>query len=201
MKVLAGFPLRSRQEIPWLLNAVRSALFAVSPPADQAHNRRENCEVRDELFDLSSKVQDAWLGLQTRSPEVDAAVFDLAYDASDPSEESIGQRQFQAAVHQMEFLFVFLRRAGMKLEVQKQKWRTGESKEERIQVAQALAVVFEEAFDRRATLTRGPLAKSLGPWADFYERVVVLAFGGHARLNLEEVLREAHRRRRRRESR
>ena len=78
--------------------------------------------------------------------------------------------------------------------VEKPHWSDKLAKEERILRAQFLSPVFEVAFDRKPTVNRWPERKSLGPWADFYKRIVDLAFGPWASSNLEEVLKVARKR-------
>lgn len=197
---LDGFPLQPKQGMGWLTRAVRGALYvSLSPPGDE-HDRQGNSATRDDLFALAEKVSRAWLALSDRDDTTDAALFDYAWHGwqSRPTGDQPGDppdwRRFQEAVEHMDWLGVFLRRAGMMLEAQRPNWRLSEQREERVFRAQCLSVVFVRAFALEPTVNTWETAKTRGPWPDFYQRVVRLAFGENVTPNLETVLDEARRR-------
>jgi hypothetical protein len=196
---LQGFPLQSPRGFDWLARAIRGALYAsLSDPHDRS--RPTNADSRDELFGLAEKVSATWLALAERSQAADDAIFDYAWHGwKNPPPDQIAEppdhAAFSGAVAQLDWLAVFLRRAGMLLEVQRPQWRRAEERSERILRAQYLSVVFEKAYPgKKATVSSSRLDGSLGAWADFYQAVVGLAFGERGTPNLSEVLKEARRR-------
>lgn len=195
---LNRFPLKSARDMTWLARAIRGALYvSLGDPGETA----ANADIRDELFALANKAGDAWLALSQRSQSADNAIFDYTWhgwqdaprngDLAEPPEHIA----FAEAVASLEGLSVFLRRAGMLLEVQRPNWRRADLREERIWRAQCLSVVFELAFPGHvATVVSHRLDGSAGNWPDFYQTVVGLAFGERATPDLKGVLKEARRR-------
>jgi len=200
---LRGFELTAKREMSWIARAVQGAIFVSMRPADESPTRRSNAEIRNEILRLADECSKLWLNLCQRSTEVDAAIWDRAFRdwvAEAPDDlvvPDIGQplnsKRFEDALFHVEWLSTYLRRAAH-LERQTPNWRRGEEREQRILRAQCLSPIFEQAFGAQPTVNTWPMARSLGPWADFYQRIVALAFGERATPNLEGVLDEARRR-------
>ena len=78
------------------------------------------------------------------------------------------------------------------------RWRDSERKKRRLHFANYLAVVFEEAYGREATVNNWPDESGqprLGPWADFYDRIACMALQTHKIPDLVGLLKDARRQR------
>jgi hypothetical protein len=200
---LLDFPLEASPGLNWLARAIQGALhFSIRWGGDP--DRPSNVEIRDELHGFADNLSALWLSLSQRSNAADDALWDYAFrNWSHEGDEVLNHliaetppsyRRFGEAIAQLGWLAGYLRRASAAQEPQKPNWRRAEGREERIMRAQCLSIVYEFAFDAAPTLNRWPTSKSLGNWADFYQRIVALAFDEKATPNLEDVLREARRR-------
>jgi hypothetical protein len=177
-----------------------AALAHSNPNKTEAAYRRTTYfeQRRDKLMPAWASF--VWLALSKRSGDADAALFDYAWHGSqsrssgDHPGDPPDWRRFQEATDHLDWLAVFLRRAGMRLEVNGPNWRLADRREQRVFRAQCLSVVFARAFDLEPTVNTWETAKTRGPWPDFYQRVVRLAFGENVTPNLETVLDEARRR-------
>jgi hypothetical protein len=198
---LDGFELAPKREIAWIARAVQGAIYATMRSTGERADRASNAEVRDELLKFSQESSKLWLRLWKRTNEADSAIWDYAFhawvdEASDDVEigEPTDYRAFNQAVRLLEWLSDYLKGTAAKLEPQPPNWRRAIQREERIVRAVFLSPIFREAFGAEPTVNTWPTSKSLGPWADFYQRIVALAFGERATPNLETVLDEARRR-------
>ena len=203
-EALAGFELKPKREMLWIARAIQGAVYATLPSADERSDRPSNAEVRDEILKLARDCSKLWLDLSDRSHAADSAIWDRAFRnwisrVGDNHETiKIGEPSdytaFSDALRQLEWISSFLKGAAVALERQPPNWRRAELREQRVIRAQFLSAIYEEAFGVQPTVNTWPTAKSLGPWADFYQRIVALAFGERATPNLEAVLDEARRR-------
>lgn len=203
-EALAGFEPEPRRKMSWIARAVQGALYASMQPADERADRPSNAEVRTELLKLTRECSKLWLTLSQRSNEADSAIWDWAFhnwissQGYDLDKPEIGEPEdysaFNEALRQLDWLSGFLRSAAGVLEPQSPNWRRAEHREQRVLRAQFLSGIYEEAFGLTPTVNTWPTAKSLGPWAEFYQRIVAVAFGERATPNLEAVLDEARRR-------
>lgn len=78
------------------------------------------------------------------------------------------------------------------------RWRSAEKRKRRLAFARELAVVFEEAYSRDATINNWPDdtgQPKLGPWANFFDRIACLALQIEKVPNLAGLLKEARRER------
>lgn len=78
------------------------------------------------------------------------------------------------------------------------RWRATEKKKRRIYFASYLAVVFEDAYNREATINSWPDENGnpiLGPWPDFFDRIARLALQIDKVPNLEGLLKDSRRER------
>jgi hypothetical protein len=201
---LSGFEPEPRREMSWIARAVQGALYASIQSADERPDRPSNVEVRSELLKLTRECSKVWLALSERSNEADSAIWDRAFSSwvssadDDLDTVEIGEPEdytaFNQALRQLDWLSGFLRGAAAALERQSPNWRRAEHREQRVLRAQFLSGIYQEAFGVEPTVNTWPTAKSLGPWADFYQRIVAVAFGERATPNLEAVLDEARRR-------
>jgi len=202
-EALKGFPLEPKHGCKWLARAIQGALhFSMRWGGEPA--RPSNVEVRDEVSGYAESVLAAWLALSQRTDAADSALWDYAFrNWSGEGDEVLNHlivesppsyRHFDEAMAHLEWLAGYLRRSSAAQEPQKPNWRRAEGREERIMRGQCLSIVYELAFDTAPTLSRWPTSKSLGNWADFYQRIVALVFDERATPNVEDVLREARRR-------
>ncbi|NIJ32787.1 hypothetical protein [Sphingomonas oligoaromativorans] len=101
--------------------------------------------------------------------------------------------QFAAAADGIEWLAVFLRARWGATTLPSQpkgRWKTAEERQHRDGRAWYLSAVFESAFGREATWNDWPSSQG-GPWADFYRRIVKLAFGPGETTDLRGTLKRA----------
>ncbi|GEM_PF-3387069 len=78
------------------------------------------------------------------------------------------------------------------------RWRDTEKRKRRLRFANSLAVIFEEAYGRDATINSWPDDHGqprLGPWADFFDRIACMALQIDKVPNLEGLLKAARRKR------
>ncbi len=78
------------------------------------------------------------------------------------------------------------------------RWRATEKKKRRIGFAVELAAVYEEAYQREATVNSWPDQEGnpiLGPWPDFFDRIARFALQIDKVPNLEGLLKKARRER------
>lgn len=196
---LDGFQLSPKQGMAWLTRAIRGALWVSLTPPDSGAERQPNKKTQQELFGLADKASKLWLALHDRSQPADSALFDFAWRGwnSPPGAGEVGSPpdydSFVETVARLDGLSVFLRRTAMMLEVQRPNWTLAEQREERIYQAQCLSVVFVKAFGKEPTVNKWETAKEPGPWWDFYQRVIDMAFSKNV-LNQGAVLAEARRR-------
>lgn len=200
---LQGFELTPKRHMSWIARAMQGALFTSIRPADESSARPSNAKVRKELLTLAGDCSKLWLRLCERSTEADGAIWHRAFRnwvaAKDEeltlpaSGDPPDSRKFSEAVSHLEWLSIYLRKTA-DLERQPPNWRRAEERELRIVRAHHLSPIYEKAYGAEPTVNTWPSAKSLGPWADFYQRTVSLAFGERATPNLEAVLDEARRR-------
>lgn len=200
---LLDFPLGPKPGFKWLTRAIQGALhFSMRWGGNP--ERPSNVEIRDELHGLAENLSAQWLALSQRSSAADDALWYYAFrnrsrEGDEVKNHLIAEtppsyRQFGEALAQLDWMAAYLNRASAAQEPQKPNWRRAEGREQRIMRAQCLSIVYELAFGTAPTLNRWPTRKSLGNWADFYQRIVALAFDEKATPNLEDVLREARRR-------
>jgi hypothetical protein len=79
-------------------------------------------------------------------------------------------------------------------QTQPKKWKSKEEQLLRIRFAMGLSRHFEAAFGKDATVNNWESATSIGPWADFYQRMREAIFAEQATPNLIYVLKEARKR-------
>ncbi|MCH8616541.1 hypothetical protein LZ016_10570 [Sphingomonas sp. SM33] len=201
---LAGFRLDPLRELKWVARAIQGALYTSLRSADESAERPSNADTRDELLKLSTQAAKLWAALVERSDAADSAIWDHAFGrwtgegGVEVDGISIGEPteygKFREAVSHVEALAGLLRRSADELKPQVPNWRRAEQREERIFRAQCLSPIYQSAFGQEPTVNTWPGTKSLGPWPDFYQRIVSMAFGEQATPDLEGVLDEARRR-------
>lgn len=202
-EALEGFPLplRPQYSLDWLAMAIRRALSITVPNGADGPDRLSNSELKLELVTMAEAATHAWLALFKRSRQIDSCLWNQAFKewsgvnalaaADDPQ---FGYNRFLRALTELDWIGGLLRRAAIETPDQKGNWRDAERKRKRIERAQALAPIFEDAFGRRVTANNfGNDARFTKPtpFMDFYKRIIPVAFGNHEIANLSEVVKEA----------
>ena len=202
---LEGFELTPVRPMSWIARAIQGALYPTLKNADEEPDRQSNASTRDELASLASRASELWRDIFERSSAADDALWRAAWrravrDESLPEGVPIGEmpdyQAFSDNLVSLDRMARFLRAVANDLEPQDGPWRNAERREQRVDRAHHLSPIFELAYGRKARVNDFPLAKSLGPWPDFYQRVVAAAFCERATPNLREVVKEASRRHR-----
>lgn len=199
-EALEGFRLAPVRSLGWITRAVQIYLFKSLTPADDGPARQENKVTRKELKGASDKLAKASKAIADLSGAADAAIFDYSWRIwRDPPSGVVASppayEEFRAAAAIVERLGLFLGDVAPTLERQKANWKRALEREERIRRGHYLSTVFEEAFAAEATVNNWEGAESLGPWADFYRRIVKMAFGEGAPPDLVGILKIARQRR------
>lgn len=205
-QALATLRISAKRSSAWITRAVQGALYTSLVPASMGHDRPSNSDLRDEIAKaakIAAKLQDA---LAELSWGADQALYDYAFshwldDDQKPIVNALQgvptlYRDYQEATRRLGSLRDFLQATANELDRKKQPagWRRAQLREERIWRAQCLSPIYATAFDREPTVITFPGSEGLGPWAEFYQAMVSIAFGEHATPNIEEVLDEARRR-------
>ena len=177
--------------VAWLGLAVRRALVLPMQDISDGPERTSNAKIKAELQRLSGVASSAWRPLFERSGPVDTTIFKFAlsrwngdggvatFDGctiGDPTE----MRRYRSAVAEIDWLAGFLRDAANSIPSQRGAWTSAEIKQIRIDRGQVLAPVFERAFGQRVTANghpSDPRFKAPTAFMDFYQRMVIVAFG------------------------
>lgn len=207
-KALDGFALKRVKDWAWMERAVRVAVY-YGMRNGIAPERVSNADVEKELSRLSKLASSLWLELFGISHAAKDALWYYDFDnwvGSPPGAiregemmgQSAEQRAYQELVDRLNWLSAYLNSAAQHTGKKRQaaRWRDGERRERRINLAICLSWVFEKAFDRQATVNKWPdesKRRSLGPWADFYQRIMAVAMNEHPVPDLEGVLVSARR--------
>jgi hypothetical protein len=202
-EALDEFPLQPKRGMAWLARAIQGALYVSLGNASDGPERQSNTDNRAELERLSQGALKLWGKLAARSDGADSALWRFAWHRWDGEGGkqvdgiSIGEpsdyRAFGEAVRQLEWLAAFVREAAKVQPAQAAKWRQAERREIRVWRAHCLSPIFETAFGVEAAINTWP-GNDGGPWRDFYQRIVALAFNEKATPDWEGVLDEARRR-------
>jgi len=186
-RALDGFVL-PLPDLVWLTQAVRGALYAARPSDAERPDRQPNRKTRDELNRIAMRLAVLWQDMA--DPDVESAILDFAHRNGEPFGSSEDYRLLQEAQTRLEWLGVFLRRAGMTLDVQRRGWVLRAEKDLHILRARALVHVYREAFGVEPSAHSRPTKFPL-PWPDFYQRVMGAAFGQPRPRDLMPMLAEA----------
>lgn len=175
-------------DVDWLAAAIRGALYVARQSEDERADRPGNRRVREELHRIAGRLAVLWDDLG--NPELSDATLDYAHRGGEPFGEAEDFQRFQEAQANLEWLGVFLRRAGMMLDVQDRGWRQRAERDGHILRARCLALIYREAFDLEPTAHSRPTKQPL-PWPDFYQRIMGAVFGKPAVNDLMGMLAEA----------
>ena len=203
-EALGGFSLQPQQGMAWLARAIQGALYVSLGNASDGPSRQSNTDNKAELERLANGALKLWGQLFGRSDGADSALWNFAWHRwNGEGGEDMGDgivmgqpldyKAFGEAVGQLEWLAGFMRDAAKVQPAQAAKWRQAERRELRIQRAHSLSPIYETAFGVEATINTWP-GNDGGPWRDFYQRIVALAFGELVTPDWEGVLDEARRR-------
>ena len=158
-------------------------------------NRRSNATIKAELAELVKPATTLIGRLKTRSSETDQVLWMHAFfsklDTSVPVPSDY--RRFLAAASELEWLAGFLEDASAGIPRQPARWLETEQYERRVIHAYCLSSVFERSFELKAAVISWKGSPE-GPWPDFFQRIMLLAFDEAKTPNIEKVLDEARRR-------
>lgn len=202
---LEGFSLPPRRDIGWLARGVQAAVYMVANadyPLEQGH-----AATRDELQLLAYKARGLWLDIFQMSSEareqIDRFIWSPWVEGDkEASSDSIEPQTlaWNSATQELHWLGNFLDDAAKYVGAKKQgqKWKTAAMQYWRMQFAYWLAPTFQKGFGRKPGLSKPRVTnawgqrrsgrRSLGHWADFYQRIMVAAFNEKATPNLALVL-------------
>ena len=193
--------LSEGRDMAWLAMAARRALAISIPDHSDGPERMSNAEMQKKLEQLTEVVQSTWRQLFELDWAVDSYLWQHAWgDESDQYDENgmmIGNPgpidRYNAAINELDWVASFLRNAAKNVQQQKGAWKRSELKRLRVVRGLYLATVFEAAFGTRPTANNFPSdARHKAPTAfmEFYEHMVVLAFGNGAKLDMSGVVKE-----------
>lgn len=210
-RALEGFMLKPRCSTDRLAAAIREALRIsvmmsrdVSWRTSQDFNRKgplggpdrkSNAATKLEIADLAKRSANLVERLRGRSKAADDVLWKHAFwnNPGEEKEQPSDHVQFIALVEQLEWVAGFLGDAAEGLRKQSPRWVSAERHEQRVFHAHHLTTVFEWAFGKPATVASWQ-DRPEGPWPDFFQRIMCLAFDESKTPNLEAVLDEARRR-------
>ena len=207
-KALKGFPLPlvSGRDMDWLALAVRRSLAVSMDNVSDGPDRRSNAVVRHELKRLSKLTGATWKELFSCDEAADDHIWNHAWKRSGGTGGkdvgnglSLGEPpdylRFRAAVAELDWVSSLLRGAANSTASQGGQWANSERKRKRVERGRYLAPVYEAAFGKKVT------ANNYGngdarftrptPFMDFYERIVVIAFGRDEITGLSENVKQA----------
>ena len=181
-------PLVEGASIDWLATAVRRILSMVTPaPGGMPENLLSNADKREKLAALAGHLKAVWDEIDKLENDTLAA---LSAGMNDSSWES-----FSIGLDYLKFMGEAVDDCATGLVKDGAKWRSTAKRAMRVRQAWYLSPVYTQAFGRQPTWTdpRGDGASDNGPWADFYQRVILVA-EGESIPDLRGVLKEARNR-------
>jgi hypothetical protein len=189
---LTGYPIRGEK---WLARAVQPAVYLA---AKQTLPRKGLPAVRNELQELTNQTRAVCTALFHISSEAEDSLWQFARSLPDATDDSANAEMafFKQSRERLTGTLRFLDDAAARVAAQKQssqKWERAADMELRKWFAVWLSPAFEEGFGRKATLSNANRTDrhEHGHWADFYERMMGLAFERPKPDNLRRVLAEA----------
>lgn len=195
-EMLEGFGLPQRKDCDWFAEQIRPLVWVVA----RKQLPKGNAAKRDEAVALAQRLRELWADLRIFAREAHYDEIELIREL-ERNPEGFHEKQLISAYYNDERLVwraKFLELLASRLDEQKQapKWRAKAKRHLRVGIALQLMPIFEEGFGRKATLDKWPSTtgdKSLGHWADFYQRFMAATLGEKATPDLEGVLTEARR--------
>lgn len=191
-KALAGFPLVPVRDLGWLARAIQPAVYLA---ADQRRPTKSTKDVRKELQKLAAETRALCTKLFDISDDAEDAIWRFARSLPGATDDSANEEMAYLAGtrDRLTGTMAFLERATADTRTRKpasQKWDRAADKNLRKWFAVWLSPAFEEGFGRRAVLSNADRTgrHEHGHWADFYERVMALAFQRPGVENLRKVL-------------
>ncbi len=207
-EALNGFALQPQRDMHWLARAIQPAVY-IAAKADYPA-AKGNAAIRDELQRLADRADGLWRDIFEMSDEAREAVDRYVWKpwiegGAGASPDGI-QAQYAAWADAQDRLYWqarFLGDAAKVVGAKKQppKWSQTAKKHWRMWFAFWLAPAFEKGFGKKPGLSKQSASnawglkksgrRSLGTWADFYQRIMAAAFDEKATPNLADVLQEA----------
>lgn len=212
---LKGLPAEPvKKSYPWLARAIRGAIIAgsglpYSLGGEMPHGERKGqSAVRDELTSLAKLANDLWSALACLSPEADEELINTAHRRrmAGPARKgkldcpTLGYRAMTEVRQALESMGPLVAEAAAEVRDRPRATRPlgTELAQRRVELASFLAIVFEAAYGLKPVIANGGSNNSpetFGVWPDFFVRVLRAANMPAAQYNLEDVLKEARKRR------
>lgn len=202
-QALQHFPLTPQRDLEWLARAIKPAVY-LAAKSDYPESIG-NAATRDELQRLSDRAGDLWRDLFEMSHEAEEAISRYIWSPwisgegnASPDDIQPQIDGFNEAKRQVDWLTSFLRKAARHVGDKKQspKWRAKDKQDRRMWFAVWLTPAFEKGFGRKAAWNNRHYANGRTPqyWADFFQRMMEVAFDEAVTPNLEGLLAEARKR-------
>lgn len=196
-KMLHGFSIPRLKDCDWFAERIRPLVWVIA----RQRMPLGDAEKRDELRALAARLRELWEDIRNLSGDIYREELELMGDLEARPNDSLARELLQASRGHDQMLLwraKFFEELAFRFAEKRQppKWRAKARREWRVRIALQLMPIFEEGFGRKATLNKWPSAteeKSLGPWAEFYQRVMSAALGENAVPDLEGVLTDARR--------
>ena len=203
---LKGFTLEfvTGWDMPRLASAIQNVANLGRAHHSDGPKRVGNADAKKKIQKLAVLASELQSGLRELPEEADHFVFWEAFHCFEslsdlPDSEPFGFsgndfiQEFTTPLARIaEILDMAAWRASSQM--QSQKWRTKAEQTLRIRFAIGLSRHFEAAFGKDATVNNWESANSIGPWAEFYQRMRAAIFAEQPTPNLLYVLKEARKR-------
>ena len=193
-EMLTGFTLIPLKDLAWFSNPIKVLAYIVST----TRLPKGNAEIRDGLLDVAERARDLFRDVRILSNDAHDELFRYIRELEALPEDIEAERTLGALYGSERLLWLAKSFEALAERFdekpQSPKWRAKTRQNWRVWIAVELTDLFEQGFGKSATLIKWPSQTenaSLGPWADFYQRVMGTIFGEKATPNLEGVLAEA----------
>lgn len=184
-KALRGFRLNPCPDISldWLADGVRKVLAMTAPKPDTVPDTLlSNREQRDELRRFAARLQAALseydsLGRDTKNT--------LGVVMNDES-----KAHFNKALKYIQWMSDTALLCSDHIKRDNPKWRSSAKRMLRVRQAWYLSPIYERAFNRQATYSDYSNSPDLGPWPDFFRRIILHAEAEDVK-GLRDIVKEA----------
>lgn len=187
---LDGFEMEPRQGVEWLARAMQGALLFILPGMRSLDPLAVSTDIeilvapsawesRDAYRELTDRAESFWLAITKHGELLRSTV--------------LGPHEYGALERQLEELVSEFREwSTAEPTPPPPRWRDSRARAKRIERAKVLSPVYELAFEVVPAVNSWPESNG-GPWPDFYQRIVGLAFNEHKTPDLHGILKEARR--------
>lgn len=169
--------------IDWVASSVRRVLAMISPsPPGMPKKLLSNTEKRKKLRGFSARLQAVRDEFETLEHDV-LGTLNLVMNGESKDHFDLGLNYLDWMKDTVELCASHIIRDSTK-------WRSGAKRMLRVRQAWYLSPVYARAFGREPTYSDYANSKDLGPWPEFFQRVIVAAERDKVK-GLREVVKEA----------